>query len=128
MKPESAAEMQHSRRQLAEAIKIADVGIPSVAGRQAYLAALSAGRALAFELRNKGPKTHKGVKVVLHEIVKDGAAIDAKLLSIFDEGFDLKVAADYGDPGEITDDDCRRIVDMAAKLIAQIEAILAKEP
>lgn len=107
MKPATAEALDFAKKHLERARVTSGLGVPSVSGREAYLAALAAARGLAFELRGKGPKTHKGVRVLLHDIVKDGAAIDRSLLAIFDQGFDLKVEADYGDPGAVTEEEAR---------------------
>ncbi|HEY8698111.1 MAG TPA: HEPN domain-containing protein [Rhizomicrobium sp.] len=103
------------------------IHLPSVAGRQADIAALTAVRGLVFELRGKGPKSHKGVKALVHEVVKEGVPIERDLLDIFDEGFGLKVVADYGNPSKITEGDARRSIDMATRLLARIESILAEK-
>lgn len=125
MKPETAEELGFAKQHLERARVTSGLGIPSVSGREAYLAALAAARGLAFELRGKGPKTHKGARALLHDIVRDGAAIDRSLLAIFDQGFDLKVEADYGNPSAVTDKEAQQALDMATQLIAQIEALLA---
>lgn len=126
MKPETEDALRAAREHLNEANKILGIGLPSVAGRQAYLAALTAVRGLVFELRDKGPKSHKGVKALVHELVKEGAPIERELLDIFDEGFDLKVEADYGDPSKITEGEAQRAIDMATRLLARIESIMAE--
>jgi uncharacterized protein (UPF0332 family) len=126
LKPETADALAVAREHLDEARKILDVGLPGAAGREAYLAALTAARGLVFELKNKGPKSHKGVKALIHEVVKDGIPIERELLDIFDEGFQLKLQADYVDPRKITEAGARRILEMAASLIARIESILAE--
>lgn len=128
MKSETAAELNFAKQHLEAATKSAGLGLANISGREAYLAALAAARGLTFELRGKGPKTHKGVRALLHEIVKDGAAIDWSLLAIFDEGFDLKVQADYGDPSMVTDEEAQQALDMATQLIAQIETLLMARP
>jgi len=124
LKPETANALQYAKEHLAKAQKIADIGIASVAGREAYIAALSAARALTFELRGKGPKTHKGVRALMHEIVRDGVEISPTLLMILSRGFELKIQADYGDPRKVTAEEARQAIAMASDLIAQIERLL----
>lgn len=125
MKPETEDALATAREHLQEADKILAIGLPSVAGRQAYLAALTAARGLSFELRNKGPKSHKGVKTLIHELVHEGVPIERELLDIFDEGFRLKVEADYGDPSKITAEGAQQAIDMATDLIGRIQSILS---
>ncbi len=69
MKPETEDALARAHAHLAEAGKILDIEIPSVAARQAYLAALSAARGLVFEFLGKGPKSHKGLKALIHKLV-----------------------------------------------------------
>jgi uncharacterized protein (UPF0332 family) len=113
---------------LAQAARALQTGLPGIAAREAYLAALSAGRGLVFEFRDKGPKTHSGVKSLMHELVQGGIGIDRLLLAIFDDGFELKVEADYGNPLDITDEDANRTIRMAQDLIEQIDRILEARP
>jgi len=124
LKPETADALEHAREHLAIARKVLAVSA-SAAGREAYLAALAAARGLTFELLNKGPKTHRGVKTLMHELVRDGLNIEPHLLSIFDEGFDLKVEADYGDPASIDALRAQQTINMADAFIARVEHILS---
>jgi uncharacterized protein (UPF0332 family) len=126
LKPETEDALSVAREHLDTARKVLDAGLPSVGGREAYLAALTAARGLVFELKNKGPKSHKGVKALIHELVKGGIPIERDLLDIFDEGFQLKLQADYVDPRKITEAGARRTFEMATSLIARIESILAE--
>jgi len=64
----------------------------------------------------------------MHELVRDGIEIDRNLLTIFDDGFELKVEADYGDPANITDEDAYRTIQMAHDLIGQVDTILKERP
>lgn len=116
----------HARTHLEEAIKVLEIGLPSLAARQAYLAALTAARGIVFEETDKGPKTHKGVKQLIHQLVHDGLPIEQQLLEIFDEGFEMKLEADYGNPAKIRQGDATKAIDMATRLIADIEQILCK--
>lgn len=124
MKPETADALEHAREHLVIARKIFPVSA-SAAGREAYLAALAAARGLSFELLNKGPKTHKGVKALVHELVRGGLEIDFHLLAIFDVGFDVKVEADYGDPTSISPSQAQQTIDMAGAFIVCVEKILS---
>jgi uncharacterized protein (UPF0332 family) len=124
LKPETADALEHAKQHLVLARKIFAVSA-SVAGREGYLAALTAARGLTFEFLNKGPKTHKGVKALIHELVKDGLGIESGLLTIFDIGFDLKVTADYGDPGTVSELQAQQTIDMAEAFVTRVEQILA---
>lgn len=126
MKPETEDALSVAREHLDEARKILAIGLAGVAGREAYIGALTAARGLVFELKHKGPKSHKGVKTVIHELVKEGIPIERELLDIFDEGFQLKLQADYVDPRKITETGARRAVEMATRLIGRVETILAE--
>ena len=123
MKPETADALEHAKRHLALARRALEISA-SIAGREGYLAALTAGRGLTFELLNKGLKTHKGVKMLIHELVKDGVKIDQRLLAISEDGFNLKVTADYGDPEDVSALQAQQTIDMAEAFVARVEQIL----
>jgi uncharacterized protein (UPF0332 family) len=123
LKPETADALEHAKQHLALARRASEFSA-SMSGREGYLAALTAGRGLTFELLDKGPKTHKGVKALIHALVKDGLEIDLRLLAIFDEGFDLKVTADYGDPRDVNALQAQQTIDMAEAFVARVEQIL----
>ena len=124
MKPEAADALEHAKAHLTIARKVLQISA-SAAGREAYLAALTAARGLTFELLSKGPRTHSGVKALMHALVRDGLEIDSRLLTIFDEGFDLKVEADYGDPTAVSALLAEKTIDMAEVFVARVEQILA---
>ena len=124
MKPETADALKHAREHLVIARKVFPISA-GTAGKEAYLGALAAARALTFELLNKGPKTHSGVRTLVHHLVRDGLEIDFRLLAIFDQGFDLKVEADYGDPLSIDSSRAQLTIDAADAFVFRIEQILA---
>jgi uncharacterized protein (UPF0332 family) len=124
LKPATRDALSHARIHLEEAIKVLAIGLPSLAARQANIAALTAARVFVFERTDKGPKTHKGVKRLMHQLVHEGASIQASLLDIFDDGFEMKLEADYGDPAKIGQEDASAAIEMATHLIADIERIV----
>jgi len=124
LKLEAADALEHARAHLTISRKVLQISA-SAAGREAYLAALTAARGLTFELLNKGPKTHKGVRALMHELVRSGLKIDSDLLAIFDKGFDVKVEADYGDPTAVSTLQAQTTIAMAEAFIARVEQILA---
>lgn len=63
----------------------------------------------------------------MHELVHDGLPIEQRLLEIFDEGFEMKLEADYGNPDKIQTGDARAAIDKARRLIADITRILEAE-
>ena len=121
MKPETADALARARAHLTEAERILEIEIPSVAGRQAYLATLTAARGLVFELLGKGPKSHKGIKALAHELIRDGLPIDRSLLSVLDSGFDLKIEADYGDPANIGEAEARKALRMQPRSCSRLK-------
>ncbi len=127
MKPATRDALEHARAHLDEAVKVMEIGLASLAARQAYLAALTAARGIVFETTGQGPKTHRGVKRLIHRLVHEGLPIQQELLSIFDDGFEMKLEADYGNPEKITREAANAAVDMAPRLIADIERTLNVE-
>jgi uncharacterized protein (UPF0332 family) len=123
LKPETADALENAREHLNLARRLFPASA-SAAGREGYLAALTAARGLTFELKNKGPKSHSGVKALVHELVRDGLDIDRLLLNVFDKGFELKVTADYGDPRAVGELQSQRIIDMAETFVERVEQIL----
>ena len=96
-----------------------------IAGRQAYIASLIAARALIYERTGKTSKTHKGVKVVMHRMVREGLPIDRGLLVALEYGFELKNVADYGESEHISISEAERALQLAADFIVRIEKLIS---
>jgi uncharacterized protein (UPF0332 family) len=126
VKPETREALARRGKALAKANRILESGMPDVAARPAYIASLTAARGLIYEMRGRAPKTHTGVKSVVHELVREGLNLDRRLLDILEYGFELKVTADYGDPDQISEPEAKRAIDLAAEFIAATDNILAR--
>jgi uncharacterized protein (UPF0332 family) len=125
MKAESERLIVRAKQALAKAEKILDMEICDVAARQAYIAALAASRALTYEQFGRAPRTHKGMKSLMHDLARRDPRIDRRLLGILEYGFGLKVTADYGDAEQISVLEARRAIELAQGFIETIEKILA---
>jgi uncharacterized protein (UPF0332 family) len=128
LKEETERALSSAHKHLLRAEKTLQIHLADIAAREAYSAALMAAMAIVFEFSGKGPKTHSGTKAVLHELVRDGVPIDRELLAIFDEGFELKAEADYGDPDRIATSDATSAIAAAKKFVAQAQTILESRP
>jgi uncharacterized protein (UPF0332 family) len=128
MKPETEAELGFAGKRLAAAQQALEREHWSEAGRAAYLAALTACRALVFEYLGKGPKSHLGVKALSHGLVRDRSMAAITHLGVLDTGYSVKTVADYGDPDEVSALTARGIVSDAGSLITEIETVLNSAP
>jgi uncharacterized protein (UPF0332 family) len=100
--PSTLRYFTNAERKLADAQGIFEAGYPEVAAREAYLAALSAARAIIFEMTGKAAKTHTGVRTIFLKLVHDGMPFDRNIANFLAEGFELKTAVDYGDSTEVS--------------------------
>src|SRR5215475_13142349 len=66
------------------------------AARDAYLAALSAARALIFEGQGIATKPHAGVQAQIFKMLHDGYPLDRALADFLRDGFATKQNLDYG--------------------------------
>jgi uncharacterized protein (UPF0332 family) len=114
-----------ARKALAQARQILDMGMPEIAARQAYTASARASVALIQHSGLDAPKTHNGIKSMMHDLLRQGVGLDRSALDILEHGYGFKFSADYGDPEEVSDAEARDAIRLAAELIEEIERILS---
>ncbi|HEY1963169.1 MAG TPA: HEPN domain-containing protein [Rhizomicrobium sp.] len=127
MKAQTARALARARAALEKAQKLLSLEMFDIAGRQAYIASLTAARALAFEQTGKAPKTHKGVKSIMHQMVRQGLPIERSLLVVLEYGFELKNTADYGEAERIQMADAERVCQLASGFIERIEQLISPQ-
>jgi len=65
------------------------------AGRTAYLAGFHAAQALISDRTGRAVKTHRGLNVEFHRLVKDDTRVDDELRGFLSFAYNLKAIADY---------------------------------
>ena len=95
MKPETRQLLTKADLALEKAATILRAGVADSAGREAYIAALYAARALIFEERNVAPKTHDGSKTLFNDIAVRTHRLPEQLSTVLTDGYDIKFIVDY---------------------------------
>lgn len=96
MTPEAADFLAKAVRTIARAERVLHAGEPVDAARDAYIAALSAARAIVFEKTGKSPKTHNGSRALFLLLISQGLSVPRDVAQFLEDGFALKTRADYG--------------------------------
>ena len=122
----SADPLAWARKALAQAQQILDMGMPEIAARQAYTASARASVALIEHSGLVAPKSHNGVKTMMHNLLRQGVGVDRSALDILEHGYGCKFAADYGDPEEVSDAEAREAIRLAGELIEAVQRIVMK--
>ena len=125
MKDHTAKALARSKQALAKARKLLELEMFDIAGRQAYIASLTAARALIYERTGRASKTHKGVKTVMHQLVREGLPINRSLLVSLEYGFELKTTADYGESERISITEAEKALELAGHFVAGIERLIS---
>ena len=130
MKPQAEAYLASAGEALSDAKQILAIHIPRQAARLAYYAQFHAAQALIFERTGKIAKTHKGVQILFHRLIKQEAAIGPGLSGDLSASYHFKEAADYetGTAGTISSGDAAEAIRTAERFLAVIEGILAAAP
>ena len=126
MSPESIDYIGTAELILSEAQELLEEGHNAVAAREAYLASLSAARAIIFEKTGDAPKTHSGTRAMLAKLIHDGLALDTKLLKFLADGFEMKNDSDYGSRTPLPDDEAERALETAQDFLAAAKRILGR--
>jgi HEPN domain-containing protein len=92
--PESADFLAKAKRTVARAERVLRAGEPVDAARDAYIAALSAARAIIFEKTGKSPKTHNGSRALFLLLISQGLNVPRDVAQFLEDGFALKTRAD----------------------------------
>lgn len=96
MKPETADYLGKARSTLADAAKIANLPLPHIAAREAYLAVFHAAEAYIFEHTGKVAKTHRGVRSEFSRLARSDQLVSRDLISFLGTAYQFKTVADYG--------------------------------
>jgi uncharacterized protein (UPF0332 family) len=124
LKPSTARYLRHAERKLADAEGIFAAGFREVAAREAYLSALSAARAIIFEVVGKAAKTHTGVRTTFLKLVHDGMPFDRNVADFLAEGFELKTSVDYEDSTEVSPKSAAEALAAARAFLAATRAVV----
>jgi uncharacterized protein (UPF0332 family) len=82
--PESGYFLGKAHKLLAEAEAVLGIGLNDAAGRTAYLAGFHAAQAFISEVAGRSVKTHKGVRVELHRLMRNDPNFDFELRAFLD--------------------------------------------
>jgi uncharacterized protein (UPF0332 family) len=131
VKPETADCLTKARECLDGAKQIAELPLPQVAAREAYLAAFHAAEAYIFEETSKTVKTHRGLRTTFSRLARNEPRISPEYLTFLARAYELKSIADYGvGPAArpITGDDAARAIETAERYIDTIAQLLTPGP
>jgi uncharacterized protein (UPF0332 family) len=123
LKPETADCLTKARECLDGAKQIAQLPLPQVAAREAYLAAFHAAEAYIFEQTSRTVKTHRGLRTTFSRLARNEPRIAPEYLSFLARAYELKSIADYSvgpTARPITDDDAARAIETAERFIDTI--------
>jgi uncharacterized protein (UPF0332 family) len=127
MKPESRDYLGKAKQKLDRAERALRAQMTDIAAREAYLAALAAARAAIFELEQVVTKTHAGAGQKFHELVGRRQLIAADLMTVLDDGRDIKSAVDYDTSPLPSAEASLKYVERAQQFVAAIEAMLESQ-
>jgi uncharacterized protein (UPF0332 family) len=120
VKPEAADYLVHAIKSMDDARGALAAGLARLAAREAYVSSLNAAR----EKLNKASKTHSGTRGLVHQLVREGLAVDQDALEVLSEGFNVKTHADYGPYQEVGEAQASELVRRAERFLTQIQAAL----
>lgn len=126
MSPEAAFFLEKARKLLAQARGNLGMEFFEQAGRLGYTAALNAAQALIFERSQRVVKPHDGVKSRFNFLTKEDPRVDGALRKFLEDGYDLKVYADYPSPSDpvVTPEMATGAVDTATRFVETVAALL----
>jgi uncharacterized protein (UPF0332 family) len=119
MTPEAKDYLNKARDHLAEAKKIAEIGLAKAAARSAYYAAFHAAQACIVEQTGKIAKTHSGVRSEFARIAKDAPGAGLAFSAFLAQSYLYKEIADYGVGGsaDLTAAEANEAIAMASRFI-----------
>jgi uncharacterized protein (UPF0332 family) len=126
--PEAAEALDRSRQDLDHARMILAIGLWSIAGRQAYLAAFHAAQTVVFEQSGKAPKTHRGLHSAFGQLAKAEPTLGMEVSRYLAELFQLKDIADYKISHLVTKEEAKSAIDHAETLVGRVERLLRQMP
>jgi uncharacterized protein (UPF0332 family) len=127
MKPESRDYLRKAKQKLDRAGRALHAQLFDIAAREAYLAALAAARAAIFELAEIVTKTHSGAGQKFHEIVGRRKLIAPDLMTVLDDGRDIKSAVDYDTSPLPSAEASVKYMERAQQFVAALETMLESE-
>ncbi len=126
MKPEALDYVEKAQEDLANARKVARIGLATVAARLAYYAAFHAAEALIVERSGKIAKTHSGVRAEFARLLKDQPDQPREILAFLARAYAYKQIGDYavGREASITGPQADEAIEGAEQFITFVEAML----
>jgi uncharacterized protein (UPF0332 family) len=124
--PEAELSLEKARQCLSTARAELEINPSGEAGRNAYLAAFHAARALIFERTGKVVKSHQGVQRELTRLAKDEPSIDKSFPAFLSQAYNLKAVAEYeAGPGAIVPPQrAATVIEIAARFVECINKML----
>lgn len=124
MNAEARRLFEFAEKKLAGAEKVLTIELYEVAGREAYLAALAAARAVIVNTGKKSPKTHDGARTVFAALIREGLAFDNRLAKFLADGYEIKSAADYADGAPVGRRDAEDAIRTAQAFLQAARVVL----
>ena len=96
------------------------------AGRAAYLTGFHAAQALISENTGRPVKTHRGVRIEFHRLVRNDTRVDDELLSFLGFSCNIKAIADYetGPGSEISWQLASEAIETAKRFVAKVAGLI----
>lgn len=129
MTPEVEAHLAFSRAKILEAEDILEGTKQwAVVAHSAYLAALSAARAIVRHRTGKTPKTHSGTQSEISRLAQFDRRIDRSFSAFLARGYEIKSDVDYGDQeaDEVTREEAADALATTTRFVAHAEWLLAQ--
>lgn len=127
MKAETELYLAKAKNDLADARKIAAIGLTKISARSAYYAAFHAAEAYIWERAGKSVKTHSGARSEFARLVKDLPGGERALTSFLAKGYKYKEVSDYGIGSDAppSEAETREVIETAARFVDRILDILS---
>ena len=128
MKPETRKYLAKARSDLADARKIAGIGLAKVAARSAYFAVFHAAEGFIFERSGKAAKTHSGVRSEFARLARAAPGIDRSFSTFLAEAYKYKDISDYrvDESDDVTMDEANAAIASAERHLSGIASFLEK--
>jgi uncharacterized protein (UPF0332 family) len=125
--PEAERSLEKARQCLSTARAELDINLSSEAGRNAYLAAFHAARALIFERTGRVVRRHQGVQREFTRLAKDEPSIEMSFPAFLSQAYNLKAVADYetGPGSNVPPERAATVIEIAARFVDCINNLLA---
>ena|ERR1700679_1924734 len=123
MSPEAVDYLTTAEQILSDAEIIFRADRYAVVTREAYLAMLSAARAVIFDKTAMAPKTHSGTRAELFRLIHEGLAFDPVLAALLATGFETKNKVDYGPRPIIQEQTARQALEQARAFVTEAKKI-----